>query len=395
MSRSAAAYQKFTEDEIRKANSVDILSLARGYGYEPEKAGRKAVHMKHSGGLYIFPENNRFFQWTGPDDGVKGGAIDFVMREENLSFPEAVGKLIGKEFSPSVKQVVPYEKKEREPLVLPEKADNMKRAYWYLVSVRGISPKIVSHFMNRKMIYQEKKYGNCVFVGYDAEGTARYCSMRAARDNSSFKMDATGSDKSYPFFHEGKTDLLIVTEAPIDLMSHASIAADFYGRDWMQDHRISTGCLWNGAIDRYLEGHPQIKRLVFAVDNDYLARDKNGQLRNWGQLTAAKWMKAYTEKGYACAVHVPHLNDFNTDLVEMRKGRSVEDLDRQRMAELETAFEQSAEEESEQGMEVYNWQKSKPLNWIAGVSRMKSGVSGTSAWPTQKKPLTDCKRTWN
>ena len=61
------------------------------------------------------------------------------MREENLSFPEAVGKLIGKEFSPSVKQVVPYEKKEREPLVLPEKADNMKRAYWYLVSVRGIS----------------------------------------------------------------------------------------------------------------------------------------------------------------------------------------------------------------------------------------------------------------
>ena len=329
MSRSAAAYQKFTEDEIRKANSVDILSLARGYGYEPEKAGRKAVHMKHSGGLYIFPENNRFFQWTGPDDGVKGGAIDFVMREENLSFPEAVGKLIGKEFSPSVKQVVPYEKKEREPLVLPEKADNMKRAYWYLVSVRGISPKIVSHFMNRKMIYQEKKYGNCVFVGYDAEGTARYCSMRAARDNSSFKMDAT-----------------------IDLMSHASIAADFYGRDWMQDHRISTGCLWNGAIDRYLEGHPQIKRLVFAVDNDYLARDKNGQLRNWGQLTAAKWMKAYTEKGYACAVHVPHLNDFNTDLVEMRKGRSVEDLDRQRMAELETAFEQSAEEEPEQGMEV-------------------------------------------
>lgn len=89
-----------------------------------------------------------------------------------------------------------------------------------------------------------------------------------------------------------------------------------------------------------------------AVDNDYLARDKNGQLRNWGQLTAAKWMKAYTEKGYACAVHVPHLNDFNTDLVEMRKGRSVEDLDRQRMAELETAFEQSAEEEPEQGMEV-------------------------------------------
>ena len=117
MRRSAAAYHKFTEDEIRQANSVDILSLARGYGYEPEKAGRKAVHMKHSGGLYIFPENNRFFQWTGPDDGIKGGAIDFVMREENLSFPEAVGKLIGKEYAAEARQVTPYEKKERGPLV--------------------------------------------------------------------------------------------------------------------------------------------------------------------------------------------------------------------------------------------------------------------------------------
>lgn len=135
-------------------------------------------------------------------------------------------------------------------------------------------------------------------------------------------------------------------------MSHALIAADFYGCDWTQDYRISTGCLWNGAIDRYLEGHPQIKRLVFAVDNDYLAHDKNGQLRNWGQLTAEKWIREYTARGYTCAVHIPHLNDFNTDLVEMRKGRSVEDLDRQRMAELEMEFDKDAMEEPEQGMEV-------------------------------------------
>ena len=160
-------------------------------------------------------------------------------------------------------------------------------------------------------------------------------------------MDATGSDKSYPFFHEGTSDLLIVTEAPIDLMSHASITADFYGRDWMEDHRISTGCLWNGAINRYLEGHPQIRRLVFAVDNDYLARDKDGQFRNWGQLTAAKWVREYTGRGFQCAVHVPHLNDFNTDLMERRKGRTVEDLDRLRMAELEAEFNRNAAEEPE------------------------------------------------
>ena len=301
MSRSAAAYQKFTEDEIRQANSVDILSLARGYGYEPEKAGRKAVHMKHSGGLYIFPENNRFFQWTGPDDGVKGGAIDFVMREEKLSFPEAVGKLIGKEFSPSVKQVVPYEKKEREPLVLPEKADNMKRAYWYLVSVRGISPKIVSHFMNRKMIYQEKKYGNCVFVGYDAEGTARYCSMRATRDNSSFKMDATGSDKSYPFFHEGKTDLLIVTEAPIDLMSYLTLHRN-------TPNALALCGLYDGALQAYLADHPQIKRIELCLDADGPGREAARQFQN-----------KYTAMGYAVTVEEPRSGKDWNEYLQKRK----------------------------------------------------------------------------
>ena len=81
---------------------------------------------------------------------------------------------------------------------------------------------------------------------------------------------------------------------------------------------------------------------MFAVDNDYLARDKDGQFRNWGQLTAAKWVREYTGRGFQCAVHLPHLNDIITDLVEQRKGRSVEDVDRLRMAELEAEFNRAS-----------------------------------------------------
>lgn len=98
-----------------------------------------------------------------------------------------------------------------------------------------------------------------MFVGYDAEGAPRYCPAWAARENNSFKMDATDSDKSCPFFHEGAGDPLVVAEAPIDLISHTSITADFYERDWVEDHCISIGCLWNGVIDCYLEGHPQTR----------------------------------------------------------------------------------------------------------------------------------------
>ncbi len=342
MRRSDVTYCHFTDEEIQKANSVSLLELAKQYGFEPENGGRKAVHLKNSGGLYIFPETNRFFHWTGEK---KGGPVDFVMAQENLAFPEAVAKLIGEDFVTPIRDVKPYQKPPKEPLVLPEKAQNFKRAYWYLISVRGIEPEIVSHFMNRKMIYQEAKYGNCVFVGYDTDGTAKYCALRSSSEKSSFKMDAVNSDKSYPFYHEGKSDLLIASESPIDLMSHASLAKVYYGLDWTQDHRISLGCLWNGALERYLQSHPEIKRIVFAVDNDYLSRNKDGVLTNWGQQAAAKWCHKYGEKGYECAIHRPHLKDFNKDLTEMRKGRTPDDLDHQRESELQAEFEKDAVEE--------------------------------------------------
>lgn len=346
MRQSNVAYRKFTDEEIRRANSVDIVSLARSYGYEPEQAGRKAIHMKHSGGLYLFPDSNRFYHWTGGEADKKGGAIDFVMREENLPFTEAVAKLIGENYTPYTRRTKPYTPKPKEPPVLPVKADNFKRAYAYLVSVRGIEPEIVSYFMNRKMIYQEEKYGNCVFVGHDKDGTAKYCAMRGTMTGSKFKMDAENSDKSFPFFYEGKSDLVIVNEAPIDLMSHATLMK-LSGGDWKADHRISLGCIWDGALERYLSWHPEIKRIVFAYDNDYLARNKDGQRANWGQISADKHFRKYTEKGYACAVHIPHLNDFNQDLVETRKGRTPEDMDRQRMTELQAEFEKDAVDEPE------------------------------------------------
>ena len=63
--------------------------------------------MKHSGGLYLFPDSNRFYHWTGGEADKKGGAIDFVMREENLPFTEAVAKLIGENYTPYTRRTKP------------------------------------------------------------------------------------------------------------------------------------------------------------------------------------------------------------------------------------------------------------------------------------------------
>ncbi|MHB8125387.1 MAG: DUF3991 domain-containing protein [Desulfitobacteriaceae bacterium] len=190
---------------------------------------------------------------------------------------------------------------------LPDKAANFKRAYWYLVSIRGIAPEVVSLLMNERKIYQEAKYGNCVFVGYDREKSPKYCSMRAARTESNFKQDKENSDKSYPFYVEGKNDTVIVSESPIDLMSHATLAK-MHGLDWKQDHRLSLGCTWDGALERYMKDHPEIKKNVFVLDNDYNARDKDGKRApNYGQVAAEKYCEKYGEQGYACDIHRPHL----------------------------------------------------------------------------------------
>ena len=130
-------------------------------------------------------------------------------------------------------------------------------------------------------------------------------------------------------------------------MSHATLMK-LYGGDWEKDHRISLGYLWDGALERYLSWHPEIKRIVFAYDNDYLARNKDGELTNWGQFPAEKHCQKYAAKGYRCAIHTPYLNDFNLELTELRKGRTIKALDAQRMAELEAEFEKDAVDELDQ-----------------------------------------------
>lgn len=344
MRQSGVIHRHFTDEEIEKANGVDIIRMAESYGCQIERSGHKALHIKNSGGLYLFPDGNKFYHHTADDEYKKGGTVNFVMHMEHISFGAAVAKLLGVEYETYQTDSNPYVPKPREPMVLPEKADNFKRAYWYLVSVRGIDPEIVSYLMNEKKVFQEAKHGNAAFAGYDSDGTPKYCSMRATYADSKFKRDADNSDKSYPFFYAGKSDLAIVNEAPIDLMSHAALAK-MAGMDWRQDHRVSLGCLSTAALDRYLEWHPEIKKLVFAFDNDYMSRNQQGQLSNWGQQAVDKAISKYTALGYQCAAHTPHLNDFNQDLVEIRKGRTPAELDAQRESEMRADFESHAEPE--------------------------------------------------
>jgi len=310
----------YTKEQIKEANNTNLIDYAAMSGYELESGGQKSLHAKHSGGLYFFKDSNRFYHHTTEETG---GPIDFVMYFEKKTFLEAVGHLIG--VQPDVGNYVRPEypeKKEKGEMTLPDKSDNVRRIYWYLCNARGIDPEIVSKLIKEKKLYQQADRGNCVFVGYDENKTPRYCSKRGTSPEKPYKRDQDNSDKGYPFSMEGTSNRLYVLESPIDVMSHAALSK-MNNVDYMQDHRISLGSLSEKALEWYLKQHPEIKQIVFALDNDIDGKGHDGMPRNHGQEAAAKYAAKYAELGYDTAVQTPTAKDFNDDLTAVRKAQAV------------------------------------------------------------------------
>jgi hypothetical protein len=51
--------EKFTDDQIYRANQVSLLELTKELGYHPEKRGTN-YHIKDYGGLYLSNDKNSF-----------------------------------------------------------------------------------------------------------------------------------------------------------------------------------------------------------------------------------------------------------------------------------------------------------------------------------------------
>lgn len=304
----------FSKEQIHKANSIHLIDFAKSHGYVLENGGRRALHAKQSGGLYFFRDNNKFYHFS---TGNSGGPIDFVMQFWNMEFKEAVAYLLKTEsplYHPS-----PHSIKEQDQgqLHLPEKAPNFRRIAWYLIHHRGIDSEIVSRLMHEKKLYQQDKTGNCVFVGYDQDGAAKYCSLRGCSPERPFKQDREYSDKSYPFHIAGTSRTVYVCESPIDTMSHATLAK-LKGCDWKADHRISLGCLSDHALERFLHHH-DISQIFFCLDNDENATYPDGSpAPNWGQQAAFKFAAKYAALGYQTFIETPQGNDVNEDLCAFR-----------------------------------------------------------------------------
>lgn len=317
MSKTQVDKKRFTDDQIRQANSVNIIEYAKSRGYDIKRISARSYKISGHGGLYI---DSSGLKWNCFSADTGGGTIQFVMYMENKSWVEAIKQLLNlpEEYShtPKGNRTRPIIKDPPKPeLILPEKSDTYKNVLAYLIGTRKLDKNLVYDLIKQNKIYQSKNYNNCVFIGYDEHGKAKYAAVRSSNSKFSYRQDCAGSDKRYAFsviFNDGKISdgkgleiqRLCVFESPIDLISYLSMLNQFHIKT-EPILCISLGGVCDLALKNTLANNPHIIQIVLCLDNDAAGNAA------WEQI-----VQSYKDK-YILLRSLPKNKDFNEDLIAL------------------------------------------------------------------------------
>ncbi|GHU51880.1 hypothetical protein AGMMS49975_06580 [Clostridia bacterium] len=271
-------YDKELLDKLKQTDILDFLSEHCGYSFKQK--GRD-FSCEHHDSLVIKEDKKRWF-WNSKQVGG-ANALDYLMKIEGANFTEAatvVAKFNNE--TPQIKSGKSVQKSASKvaetahgTLVLPEHTNaKYSRLFAYLCQTRGIDKGIVADLIKQDKLYQDKK-GNAVFVGFDENNEAKFACVRGTSTDKRFRGDCAGSDKRYAFTLNGtNSEKLYVFESPIDALSHATLANIKSGdKDaWKEHSRLTLDGTSAVALEHYLSKNPQVKELVFCLDNDEAGR---------------------------------------------------------------------------------------------------------------------------
>lgn len=147
---------RFTDDELAIAKSVDLCAVAESLGYTVKRIGKYHT-IKEMDSIRIY-NRSHWYRWSRQfDKGNNGGSqIDFLRVFCGMSVKEAVFWLL--DFAgyrrienpakkPLVHQVSKKQAEERKPFVLPEPAGDNSYLISYLNQERGISRAVIDLFL--------------------------------------------------------------------------------------------------------------------------------------------------------------------------------------------------------------------------------------------------------
>ena len=197
---------RFTDTEMQIARETDLPELLSHLGYQVKRVGR--FHTTTEMDSLRIKDRRTWFRYS---QNTGGDAITFLQQFCGKSFPEAVEYLLtfhGKARDAPAPEPKPISQKPA--LSLPPRNADDRRVFAYLRK-RGIAAQVIRQFLNAGLLYEDAVHHNCVFVGRDESGQAKYAGLRGTYDLDSpgFKGDATGSDKNTGFSlpHDPRSDL--------------------------------------------------------------------------------------------------------------------------------------------------------------------------------------------
>ena len=295
--------RRFTDTEMQIAKETDLPELLTHLGYQVRRIGR--YHTTAEMDSLRIKDRRKWFRYS---QNTGGDAITFLQQFCGKSFPEAVEYLLtfhGKARDSPAKAVPSVKRDEvQKPFALPPRNADDRRVFAYLRK-RGIAPQVIRQFLNSGLVYEDAEHHNCVFVGKNNAGQAKYAGLRGTYDldGPGFKGDAPGSDKNTGFSlpHDPRSDLVLVFEAPIDLMSYLTLHRD-------TTNAVALCGLYDGALQTYLQAHPEIRRIALCLDAD-----------EPGQKAARQLQDKYAAMGYAVTVEEPHSGKDWNEYLQKRK----------------------------------------------------------------------------
>ena len=256
-------YINFSEDDLFRANTADLVSYLERHGERVQKVGSTHKYIYTDGGGTHDSVTISGGKWYDHRNQRGGHAIKFLQEFLGFSFQESVLELLDGHCNAEI--VKPAPKPVVKPFELPEANSDMRRVFAYLTKQRFISPQIISHFAHERKIYEDKKYHNVVFVGMDENGVPKQASVRSTLSfGKTFRITVANSDTRFSFSHFGNDEKLLVFEAPIDMLSFITL----YQKDWQQHSYIAMNGVYESALLKALESHSELQNIYLCTDND-------------------------------------------------------------------------------------------------------------------------------
>ena len=214
--------QQPTTEQIEKARQASLADFFIQNGFEAELT-RNELHVKGYGGLYINTDTNEWYCFSQAEKHGGRNAINCLTDIIGMDFKSAVEALSGANMSYMDYHKISSKLPQKKELVLPERADNMRKVFAYLCQSRQLDNKLVSELAHDGLLYQDNR-GNAVFLHNDESGISIGAEIQGTNSEKRFKGVAEGTSDSLFSVTIGTPTKAYIFESVIDLLSFRQLA---------------------------------------------------------------------------------------------------------------------------------------------------------------------------